>query len=361
MRFADAAAGAVADGVCAYLQLQENATSFFSRFPGPNPNDLAQFYNCKICNECGEPPGPQPPRFTGGQCPDTFYEVTLSYTAGDGDAESEVVTVQRGPLSGPFNIDYGPQPDSIYRFDLTFDNNAGQIVTSRFNRNVGNNASGFQFSVAPAFGGSDDCGDQGPPPFPTGGDTFPISFTYVDNSDNSVNLSGTVNLFAPVVVGPTVIAPVRVELPDFTFDGTLELAPNFEFNFGPSGVPEDPGAPVQNPGIPQPDTSPETPQDDSDRRLIGMVVKSRIVGSPTETELGQFGAPNLFVPRLANAYFRTRAGGVPAWLGPLDVKTTDAFLPVPEGVFAVSGTAVPERGWECTVSLVFEDTDTGDT
>jgi hypothetical protein len=207
-------------------------------------------------------------------------------------------------------------------------------------------------------GQPDTCGNPDvppPPPFPPGGDTFDIDVTYQDNDGDIVDIDGDVTIYAPIIapiIPVTVYAPVTVDLGGVTFDGSLEFSPEFKFNFGtpPGDDSTGGGAP---PSIPEPpDSDPDQPEDDSNVRLLGVVVRSQQSGRILQTEIAQVDGPTLYVPRIANVYFRVRSAGVSSWLGPYDVKTSNAWVPVPENTFAV-GTAVDwESGWTGSASEI---------
>lgn len=358
MSFSQAVTDSIETAVCNYLGAVDNANSFFNELSPVDLPNLAKYWRPKLCND--DPADvPNPPEdVSGGQCPGVSYDVTWDeFTASGNFFDTETALNRVGPIR---IVRTNFNPNGTYEIQLTDANGVFAFATPS-----GANGDRIRNVVAvPSSGGPNDCGSQTAPipPYPPGGVNIPISVTYQDNSDQSVNLNGDFTLFAPVfapvgVFAPVVIAPVRVNLPDINFNGFLELAPRFEFNFGTPPSDRSPGDVGEPPPPSDPPGSPSTPEDESDRRLIGIVVRSVQVGNVRETLVVQNQGPDLWVPRLANAYFRVRNDGVTAWLGPLDVKTTNAFIPVPPDIFAIAGRADAEPGWENAVFPVYSDSE----
>jgi len=87
--------------------------------------------------------------------------------------------------------------------------------------------------------------------------------------------------------------------------------------------------------------------------LVGVHVRSQLASDPQATQLFGIDTPDLYVPRLAAVYFRVREGGRNSWLGPFDVKTTDAYIPVPFDVYAVAYRIAEEPGFQSVGTAVF--------
>jgi hypothetical protein len=217
----------------------------------------------------------------------------------------------------------------------------------------------INISVARDDGLPDDCGDPSPdvPPFPDSGTTVNIDVTYVNNEGDNVTELGDLTIFAPVVIAPvTVVAPIRVDLPDVSFNGNIVLSPDFNIQLQPPSFRRGPGDTDSPPPPENPDTSPTTPQDDSTRRLIGAI--ATVTSNPSDglaTEVSSASGPDLFVPRMGTLSFRVRAAGSLSWTAPIDIKTTRQFIPAPENVQVLSAVASPNPNYSISVALVYSD------
>lgn len=352
---------AVRTGLCNYLSSAENAGSWLQSRYGFNPTGPVGGIRRQLCDN-PEPPTVPPP-FTGGQCPDLSYRVTVltNNNTGGGDVITELGPTYSGPIE-PETVQTGPTIQECFRYASgtrlqcysTWNTSTDPVPTARI------------LSAVPVGGVPDVCGDPPPniPPFPPEGVPVPITINYTDNSDNSVTTDGDVRIFAPIfapvgVVNAPIFAPVKIDLPDVSFDGDVQISPNFEVNVSPSGGDKSPGTSPDSPPTVVPDDPETTPDDDSNRRLLGIFVRSRRAGRTVQTEIDQAFTPDLYVPRLANAYFRTRNGTSLGWFGPIDVKTTDAWIPVPPNTFAILGRVDFESGWAGEVVQVFDTADFG--
>jgi hypothetical protein len=275
-----------------------------------------------------------------------------------------------GPISGVFGEVPGSNPscsqsDGFKR--IVVRNTAGQQVT--VTSTIG---SSFPFrnpqivSISRVDGQPDDCGSPPPdiPTFPPEGVTIPIEISYENNEGDTVielgDLTFNVPIFAPVgIVNAPIYAPITIETPDFNLNGRVEISPEFNVEVSPGGGDNSPGS-GDDPSIPEnPDDAPSTEDDGRNERLIGVFVRSQQGSGTQTTEINQDDAPDLYVPRLANVYFRVRANGSLGWQGPVDVKTTSAWIPVPANSFAIAARADWERGWSGTVTEVFDTVDFG--
>lgn len=332
---------------CGFAKAEDAGTRWFNELSPVNLPNVGRFWRSAVCDDPGDIPIPVP--FEGGQCDGIAYTVVIQFDSRFVQGEQTTTPNVIGPISGVTTV--------------TNPNGTRQpVIQANPNKNAGSPSSDslsyqdpFIVSVTREDGQPDDCGDPPAdiPPFSPA--PRPISFTYQDVNNTTVNVSGDMTIFAPVVIAPvTVIAPVRVELPDFNFDGYLSFDPTFEFNFGRQGAEKSPGDGDPNNGPDDPIDNPITPEDDSDRRLIGMKVIATPDGTNRNTIIPQSGGPTLYLPRIANAYFRVRNRGGLSWFGPITVRNRAEFVPVPENVNAVFGVVDFDGGWSGTTIQVHE-------
>lgn len=372
MSFADGLAGAVKTGLCNYLGSAEDAGSWIQSRFGVNPAGAVGGIRRQLCDSPDTPV--YPPPFDGGQCQGVSYRVFYTYDVVQGNPCGTQTfgafdRVKIGPIRGLRTASVGtecpcPGGGNGEVYLQSSDVNGGlveELVASRGQDCI----SGARITnIVRVDGGPDDCGDPSPvqEPFPPDGVPIPIIINYTDNSDNSVTTNANLQIFAPIfapvgIVNAPIFAPVRIDLPDVTFTGNVQISPTFNLNVTPAGGDKSPGTGPEPTEPEPPDSEPGTPEDESNRRLIGVFVRSRAVGRTTETEIAQAFVPDLYVPRLANAYFRVRNGSTLGWLGPIDVKTTSCWVPVPSNTFAVLGRVDFEPGWGGEVTQVFSDAD----
>lgn len=364
--FLDAVKSSALSAVCLYMGANAQAEAWFNELSPIDLPSTGQFFNRSICDR-PEPLPSEPPPFSGGQCPGVEYLITFrrrTYPVrGDGQCIVSESTLRSasgiGPVSlGPLEVtDLGDRLNYQQQWVFADGNDAGLGLSQLPECPA---PSLFDISVSRVDGQPDDCGNPTPdiPPFPTEGQPLPITITYEDNDNVTVIETGDLTIFAPVVVAPvTIVAPVRVNLPDVTFDGTLTLAPEFDIQIGPSGIDDSPGTTPGNPPPENPDTSPTTPDDDSGRNLIGAVVSVSNAGDSKATRIGQDGSPDLFVPRLGLLTFRTRNSGAMGWTKGVDIQYTRQYVPVPDNTFAVTAEFQPNPNVSGTVTLVYEGSD----
>lgn len=366
MNFVDAFRNAVRSEFCSYLALEDKGASFFNELSPIDIPNVGRYWRVRLCDENpADIPQNQPP-FDGGQC-DVDYDVTLSLTTAETltsctqNTRQETYNNIRGPIRGlrTDNETSRCGPGGFRDVFILHTNAQGNPTETQ----VIDGSSGSYIysveivSVVRSDGQPDNCGNPPIeiPPFPEEGDDITINFTYEDNSGNNITLSPTLRIFAPVFVTPVnVYAPVSVDLGGIQFDGRLEFAPEFNFNFGQPNNTDGPGsgqpAPPENP-----DQAPTTPEDEDQRRLIGVIVRSDITGNFNATEIFQEDGVDLYVPRLANLYIRVRSHSGLAWLGPIDVKTRSFYYAIPESVFAVTARIDFEPGFSGSITLVWSD------
>lgn len=344
MGFVESVGDAIKAALCTNLRLGDNANEFFNELSPIDLPNFSKYWRPKLCDDDPAQVIPPAPPFLGGQCVGVAYRVVVRTNTALGSTSNSTGRNVIGPISGAFARDIPGGSELV----VSANPDKAIAISSAPASQVFLNPTIIQ--ITREDNQPDTCGNPDPiiPPWPPGGKTFNISPTYIDNEGDTVNLSGNFTLFAPIgIFAPfvRVFAPVTVDLGGITFNGTLELAPEFNFNFGtPPGF-TGPGRPTGTAPDEDPSTSPDTPEDEGDMKLIGIVVRSQPSAGTQTTELDETNAPDLFVPRLANAYFRTRNGTVLGWFGPIDIKTTSAFVPVPPNVNAVDARVSYQKGW----------------
>jgi hypothetical protein len=356
--FYDALKNQAQKAVCSYLDSAEKASSWLGDKTGIYLSDPSQYWKPVLCDEdpaSASNPLPGPP-FTGGQCEDRRYQVDFDFSVDGGPVFSNA-TQRFGPIGGPATETR--ESDNATLVGITAKKTVGGPVEFIQLLTVpdGDEYTFSITSVAPTDGLPDNCGDPSPiiPPFPTTGDPLPTQppTTYDDPSGSPITIAPEFTVFAPIVIGPNVFAPVRVDLPDVSFDGTLTLAPEFNLELNPPSFDGSPGDSPEPTNPEDPTTSPDTLDDDKNQRLLGAFVRSQETGYNRQTQIDQDDSPTLIVARLGRLYFRVRMGGRLGWIGGYDVQSTNQYFPVPPGVYAVRAQAEWEGGWAGEVIPVF--------
>lgn len=302
---------------------------------------------------CDTPPDEPPvvaPPFTGGQCPETYIAM-VQQVESDGSFFFPPSPFRiLGPVSGIVTTTGGGSPPLISYFLRGHSAAAGTdvcatltdtgvtdtfIASARFESFV-------VTSVVPC--GSDDCGDPPivlPPAAPV---TVDVDVTYNDGDDNEYNLT-IPTIFAPVYVGIDGTLNIPINIPAINFNGTINLDNNFEIspNFGagdePTGTSDDPGLPDTGNPVNTPPVEPNGPES----KIIGVHVRTSIIGEPNATAIFQAGAPEISAPRCANVVFGVQLGSLTGWTSDIPVKNLRSYLPcpVPQGAVDVKVTAEP--------------------
>jgi hypothetical protein len=356
--FYDALKSAAQSAVCAYLDNAEKARDWLGDRSGVYLGDPSQYWKPVLCDEdpaTASNPAPGP-GFTGGQCAGVEYR--LQWRNAQGIIFTDTLF---GPI-GQYSISSVPTlPSGFNRYTFTgsgfTSGGAPQTITQETSQ-APSQEPVEKLPLERVDGLPDDCGDPPPlppQPFPPGGDPLPTPppVTYDDPDGNPITIAPEFTVFAPIVIGPNVFAPVRVDLPDVTFDGTLELSPEFNLELNPPSFDGSPGDSPEPVSPEDPTTSPDTPDDDENQKLLGAFVRSQETGYNRQTQIDQDDSPTLVVARLARLYFRVRMGGRLGWIGGYDVQSTNQYFPVPPGVYAIRAQAEWEGGWSGEVIPVF--------
>jgi len=365
--FIDATKESVRVGLCNYLSFAGKGRSWVNELSPVDLPDFGDFWNRVLCDR-NEPLPENPPPFTGGQCPGVEYDVFFTYDYfGARAPECDLTQNDRtrrglGPVSG-VGVRTGPSSTPgryLSEMFVTFADGE-QVGPSTF---TDDECAGYVLTgvtITRTDGQPDNCGNPTPPiaPFPPTGDTVDIDITYVNNEGDNVTELGDLVIFAPVVIAPvTVVAPIRIDLPDVSFNGDIVLSPDFDIRLRPPSFRRGPGG-IDSPPPPEnPDTSPTTPQDDSTRRIIGAI--ATVTSDPSSglaTEISSDDGPDLFVPRMGTLSFRVRADTALSWTAPVDIKTTRQFISAPENVQTLDAVASPNPNYSISVSLVYSDSE----
>jgi hypothetical protein len=365
--FFEATQQAVRTGLCGYLDFAGKGVSWVNELSPVDLPDFGNFWNRALCDRNESLPQ-SPPPFTGGQCPGVIYDVTYTRQIRDSACDGyfpPAPPTTTGPFTGPISgitSTTEETPTGFRDFLLVSDaTGSTELGSSTRASDCGLTAQFTNISVTRRDGNPDDCGDPAPvvPPFPPSGDTINITVNYTNNEGDNVTELGDFNLFAPVVIAPvTVVAPIRVNLPDVSFNGQIVLSPDFRIELTPPDFDRSPGDTDGPPPPPDPTTSPGTPDDDSNRRVIGAIVTVSQAIQSKATSVDGGDGPDLFVPRLGTLAFRVRVSGALAWGGNYDVKATTQFFPAPSEGLTVDAVFTPIPSVTGAVTLVYSEPQT---
>lgn len=363
--FLQGATEAVERAYCQAMQGLNNYQSFWSSVGGTPPRGN----NRLPCNE--DAPEPDfPPPFVGGQCDGTPYRMRLRRTNPDlgflfSHPDNDII----GPIQSATISPSGFTGETVALRTFTVVGRDGVFTASA---TIAVSEGQNLFVVATPTGGApNDCGD--PPgevtPFPSDGVPVPETIIYNDNDNTTINAPVTITILPPVVgiFAPItkVFAPVRIDGPDFNFNGSLSL-PDLTFEIGGGGSSNPlPGTdPKTDPDIEDEPTTvpigpenPQTPDDDSERRIIGFHIRSTLSDPNRATQYAQGDAPTLLLPRIGSLHVRIRTRIGLGWLPPQSIQGLNAYVAIPETVFAVRGVMAEETGVQAVVIPVYESYD----
>lgn len=340
--FTDAVAQAARASYCALLAVGDNIDRVWSRATGI-PFDKFSATGSLRRLLCSDDPDNDPayvPPFSGGQCPGVEYDVNFTGTV-PGNPPQTATQRLTGPLR--YNQDLPPIPPvtgcvggEVYR-RFSVGGTAGTPITW-----VGCDATFVVNSVVRVDSLPDDCGDPPPPPpGPPGNVTFNTNVTY--NIDDSTEITvPTTFVFAPIFfdVDGTLRVPVNIDVGGLTFDGTLEVAPEFnlelfptEINFGKGATDEPEGFPGEG----QPGDEPVDPES-TESTIIGVIVRSQVDSNAPITGIAAVNIPDIYAPRLGSVSFAIQTDTTVAWTPDIDVKNVNCYIPcpVPQGAVQVA-------------------------
>lgn len=354
--FVESTREAVRTGLCNYLTFVGKGRSWVNELSPVDLPDFGEFWNRVLCDRNESLP-PTPPQFTGGQCPGVEYDVFFTFdyrgTQGPNCTLSTGSRTRRGlgPVQGVFvTAEDSPNPDRYNSVVTTRFADGDQVGPATFTEFECDGYAVTGVTVTRVDGQPDDCGDPPPvvEPFPPQGDTINIDVTYTNNEGDIVTELGDFNLFAPIVIAPvTIVAPIRVNLPDVSFNGQIVLSPEFEVDLFPPSFDKAPGVVGEES---------EPPPEDSKRELLGVRVRC---GNPGDTQatrvFGVGNTPDLWVPRLASVFFEVRVEDVVTRSRDYDLKQEDQFFPVPDKGLVTRFFVIPVPGASVTSQAVYKE------
>ena len=348
--FIDATKDSVRVGLCNYLSFAGKGRSWVNELSPVDLPDFGNFWNRVLCDR-NEPLPSNPLLLDGAQCPGVAYRIRYGSFRDGGP----VVELGSSP-----KIFFGPVQafDDSDEFAIVQGIQGSNGESASVSISVSNAPAGFRvIDIERVDGQPDNCGSQPPLPFPPAGDRTDIDITYTNNEGDTVTELGDLIIFAPVVIAPvTVVAPIRVDLPDVSFNGNIVLSPEFDIQLEPPSFRRGPGDTDPPPPPENPDTSPTTPQDDSTRRIIGAI--ATVTSDPSNglaTEVSSASGPDLFVPRMGTLSFRVRAANSLSWSAPIDIKTTRQFVQAPDNVQVLDAVVSPNPNYSISVTLIYSD------
>lgn len=362
----------ITEGICSILETGGNYFDWVDQYqiPGSDvgriPIDIG--YRM-LCNR--EPPALPGPPFTGGQCTNLRYTVTVYLNAvtttgapKPGYPTTTVVLVY-GAITGT-EVRVTAGVETMFVTSTTADVYAGNL-------NVPNEhyTEHYIVSAIPQGGVPDTCGN--PPPVTPEPDPGyreqPINITYQDNSSTNINLTGNFTFAPPDInIRGELVIPVRIELGGVTIPikGELNInnpvlnldftnvnypkttSPNPDCYDSPDDTPDVP------PDVPTPVIPPDRniPEDDT-RRIIRAVIVTVTELPDGAGVIYQDDNPDIYIPNLGYVNFQVAIGPSTAWTIDLPVKNKRNLIVCPwdGGAIAVRGT--PRAGVEWTLSPVY--------
>lgn len=337
--FFDRTREAIRTGLCNYVSAVDKGRSWVNELSPADLPNFTGYFNRLICDD-NEPFPSSPLPFNGGQCPGVAYLVSYGFFQNGGPVTE---------LGSSPKVFIGPVTffDNSDEFSIRqgIEGSQGESASVSISR-VDEPAGFVVISISRVDGQPDDCGNLPPSPFPPGGDTTDIDITYVNNDGDTVTELGDLIIFAPVVIAPvTVVAPIRVDLPDVSFDGQIVLSPDFNIELSPPPFGDGPG------DVGEDD---DPPPEDSRRSLLGVRCRCSNPEDTNATQVFGFGnAPDLWVPRLASVVFEVRVGDEVTRSQDYDLKQTDQFFPVPDRGLVTRYFVTPIPGASVSAQAVY--------
>lgn len=338
MAFLDDLKDAARDGACFILGGYESGLGWIGdKITGGNPERAVGGARGALCED-PTPPDAPPPEYPGGQCA-TQYRIRFDWNE-CGTARSNTVGPVPGPLGGVTKTVLNPNDGSCNgeteqrrRVSVAY---AGGLTANQVYTNVSGD---IDITPIREDGQPDDCGNLPTPipPYVPTPRTVPIPDP---TNPTGPDIDVDVTVFAPVLVGGVVYAPVTFQGPNFDIDGRIILTPDFDIDIslggGSSGSGGE-GSPVpEEPGDIPPDDPSQPPGADG-RFLLGCHVSIAFAANPKFTEIAQDGAiGSIGVPRVATFHFVANMGGTWSRIPGVELKSRRTYVPVPPGVNAVS-------------------------
>lgn len=368
------------NNICSILETGSNYFDYLQsyRVPGvPVGRMPVDFAYRNLCNR--EPPALPAPEFTGGQCPvqyRVFYLVRYD-TRANPPPDIQEVEYNLGCWGPVRGIEIERQTlDDFVVIRASVQNNPTQ-VERRFGFSIrrfnGQGILGVRILRVQRIDlGPDNCGSL-PPPEPTPPDPNyrrrPFNITYNDNSNNSVNLNGTLIIARPTVnFNGELNIPVRILIPGITIPITGNFnvnRPEFNFNFNnpnyapsPEPGPDDYNSPDNTPPIPPgvpPSIQPPSPIESSPQsfRVLRGCIVTVTKASPTNSIINQNDNPDIYAPNLGYVNFLIAIGQRTAWTEDIPVKNLRQFVSCPWEGGAIDVKGTPRVGVIWSISPVY--------
>jgi len=203
---------------------------------------------------------------------------------------------------------------------------------------------------------SDNCGD--PPPIigaPSDVTYEAPDITY--NIDDSTEITVPISfVFSPAFldINGSINVPVKFDVGGVEFSGAVEISPEFNFEFNPSGVGGGPGTVDDPDGIGEPGIPSDPVEDPEEGTLpiIGVLVYSDIDPDGDPSGILFPAGPNIYVPRLASVTFLIKTANSTGWTPDQDVKNLECYVPCPALQGAIAVRVSPMRGVTSRFSAV---------
>lgn len=303
------------------------------------------------CNDPSPVPNeyfPEAP-FSGGQCEGVQYRVwrKRGNIAGDpscGSSPSFLPGTFTGPIVGAI---MKPSSGGGTEFYIVSEGGAKETLVGTSSFPPDQNFHKI-CGVERLDGQPDNCGDPdaGPPPtYIT--QNIQLNVEYTDNSNTFNTELGDFNVFAPVIIGGKIFAPITVSL------GGIEIPLNLDINTGDIELVFDfadsPVEPV--PPNPIPNPTDDEPEREGSDLVYGLQVYSVPDGPGRDgaTFVDQQDGPSLRLPRTGNVYFQIPVGERVSWIGPFPVQMVNQVVWSPYLVGATGYRVIPSSGWRLEV------------
>lgn len=373
--FTDALASAARSGVCQLLGLPQYLNDMTTRLSGgvftPPLNQIPNLWRRALCDR--DAPEPEPPPFTGGQCP-VFYFITtrLAFTqisTGDEfDSTAEFASAVLGPISqtrrrvGNNEVLFAVSPD-------------GTETALRSSNAITNDITTLTIvSVRTANGTPDNCGNPDPeyPPLTPPDVTIPRDIEYEDADGVTVVVPVTFEFARTQIdVEANVIIPFTLNFsPELNITGTVNIDGEVNFNFGGGSattLPKDPrkgdcediGLPDgEVPDDPTGSDQPAQPNRELEQVIRGVLVTVSSLTNERASTIVQDDNPDIYVPSLGHVQFLCRVGlASGAWTTDIPVKNRRNLIECPWslGAIDVRGTPQPGVTWQLTPVFGYND------
>lgn len=299
---------------------------------------------------CSDDPANDPeyePPFEGGQCAGTTYQINWTQIR-PGLPDFPDSNQRVGPLTlsralDPGDTSVGCAPGTTFQRYTMLSGGSPLGLTS------GCGVSIADLTVSPLFGGSDACGDPPPPPPGPPADVVYEGDDITYNIDESTEITVPISfVFSPAYIDldGSINIPVRFDAGGIEFNGTVEISPEFNFEFSPGGAGggggtvDDPDG-IGEPGIP---SEPVEDPDENTLPIIGVLVYSDIDPDGDPSGILFPDGPNIYVPRLASVTFAIKTADSIGWTPDQDVKNLECYVPCPALQGAIAVRVSPMRG-----------------